>query len=84
MATELETVNITVTGANPRTQSIQVGVDISSGNGSGSFTYSGTKPAQTASLRFTSPPLSLTSNTANTAWTVSHQARSSNNLARIL
>jgi hypothetical protein len=77
MPTLIETVSISVAGANSRSPfTIPVTVDIGTGNGSGSFMYSGTNPG-TDNVSAVDTHLSLTSNTANTAWIASRQGTSS-------
>lgn len=65
-----ETVNIKITGANPNGangQNISANVDLASGNGSTTFTYTGTHGGLDTVVA-TIPALSLTSNSGNVSW----------------
>src|SRR5271157_6481890 len=60
----IETVNIAITGANPTTQSVQMDIDLASGNGTTTFQYTGANFGLDTVVAAI-PTLSLTSNIAN-------------------
>lgn len=65
----IETITVTITGANPQTKNVQVSVDPNAGTGSGTVTFAGTNGGfDAAQAKATIAGTAYTSNTANVAW----------------